>query len=175
MEKWKQIKEFEGYYEVSNYGRVRSLPRIIKTKNGKTRDLKGKFLNFKLHWTGYHNVFLSKNGEKSYVGVHRLVAIHFIDNPNNLDIVNHINEKRNLNHYSNLEWVSHGENLAHNGAFQRGREKVKRKVYQYTVEGVLVRTFSYAGATSVEGFNSNMVTQVCLAYKKTHKGFIWRY
>ena len=92
MEEWKIVKGYEGYYEVSNYGRVRSLPRTIKTRDGQTRNLKGKLLSSKTHHTGYNNIFLSKNGEKKYIGVHRLVAIHFIENPDNLEIVNHINE-----------------------------------------------------------------------------------
>ncbi len=175
MEQWKMIENFQGYYMISNYGGVWSLPRAIKTKNGQTRELKGKLLSYTTHGTGYNNVYLSKNGVKTYVGVHRLVAIHFVDNPQNKEIVNHKNEIRNDNHYLNLEWVTHGENLAHNGAFQKGREKIKKKVYQYSLDGELINVYSYAGATAEDGFTPNAVTQVCCGFKGSHKGYHWRY
>lgn len=98
---WKDIKDFEGLYQVSNFGRVRSL------KFGKERLLKcgGN--------TGYYKVELWKNGKKCDKQVHRLVADAFIDNPNNLECVNHINGIKIDNRVENLEWITCKENTIH--------------------------------------------------------------
>lgn len=173
---WKPLKGYEKLYEISNFGRRKRLDNTIIDINGIERHFKEKILiNNANNSAGYVNVTLTKNGIKSIFSQHRLVAEHFVNNPRNLNIVNHIDEDRANNHASNLEWVTHAENLAHRGAFQRGREKIKKKVYQYDLENNLVGHYSYAGETKLDDFNSNLITQVCLGYKKTHKNFIWSY
>jgi DNA-binding XRE family transcriptional regulator len=100
MENWKSIKNYEGLYEVSNLGRVRSLKS-------------DKFLIPRLSKKGYHRVGFWKNNKGKDFYIHRLVAIYFIENPNNLEEVNHKDGDKSNNHFSNLEWYSHKENMSH--------------------------------------------------------------
>ncbi len=112
MENWKSIKGYEGLYEISDHGRVKSLDARCYGKikvNKKDKD-------------GYDKVWLSKNSKKKPYFVHRLVAIHFIDNPENKPIVNHIDGVKDNNHVSNLEWATRSENDIH--AFKLGLRRV---------------------------------------------------
>ena len=110
MEIWKPIKYFEGYYEVSNLGRIRSLAREIINCNGKKIHLKGKILKSNKHPEGYILVYLSKNSKSKTFRVHRLVAEAFISNPDNKPCIDHINCIRDDNRAENLRWVTHSEN-----------------------------------------------------------------
>ena len=110
---WTPIKGFEGIYQVSNLGEVRSRPRKITEKNsGKINFLPGRVLKQKNH-NGYRSVNLSKGGIfKSYT-IHRLVATGFIDNPNNYPIINHIDFNKSNNRVDNLEWCDYKHNALH--------------------------------------------------------------
>lgn len=110
MERWQPIKEYEGLYEVSDKGRVRSLKR--KTTNG-------KILKPVLDKDGYLLVSLSKNNHKAHKRVHRLVAETFIENPNNYPVVNHKDECKQNNNVENLEWCTIQYNTLYNGANYR--------------------------------------------------------
>ena len=121
------------------------------------------------------NVRLTKNGIATNHSVHRLVAELFVDNPHNHNVVNHIDENRSNNKAENLEWTTHAKNLAHKGAFQRGREKIKKKIFKYSLDNEFIRTYAYAKEVLNDGYRPNSVTQVCLGYKNTHYGFYWRY
>ena len=99
---WKPIKDFEGYYEVSNIGRVRSL-------NYK-RTGKGKILKNIEDYKGYLEVVLTKNGKRKQFKVHRLVAEAFIPNPENKPCIDHINTIKSDNRVENLRWVTYKEN-----------------------------------------------------------------
>ena len=99
---WKPIKDFEGYYEVSNIGRVRSL-------NYK-RTGKGKILKNIEDYKGYLEVVLTKNGKRKQFKVHRLVAEAFIPNPENKPCIDHINTVKSDNRVENLRWVTYKEN-----------------------------------------------------------------
>lgn len=107
MEKeiWKEIEEFGGNYSVSSEGRVRS-NGLLKGKNSKVRILKTE-----LSKKGYLRVGLVKDGKQKKYLVHRLVAIAFLDNPNNLPDVNHKNECKTDNRLINLEWMSRRDNM----------------------------------------------------------------
>lgn len=109
---WLPIKGFEGTYEVSNLGRVRSIDRIVYFKNSKgSRHYIGKILRQKYH-NGYAYVNLNINKKLSVLPVHRLVAKHFIKNPDNLPVVNHKDGVKSNNFYWNLEWTtSQGNNI----------------------------------------------------------------
>lgn len=107
------IRGYEGYYQVSNYGNVRSLDRVIKEKTGKTQTLKGRILKQRINPGGYHYIELGKNGTKATFAVHQLVAQAFLSNPNKKPIVNHIDGNRLNNSLSNLEWATYSENLEH--------------------------------------------------------------
>ena len=104
-ENWKEIKEFGGNYSVSSEGRVRS-NGLLKGKNSKIRILKTEMSK-----KGYLRVGLVKDGKQKKYLVHRLVAIAFLDNPNNLPEVNHRNEIKTDNRVENLEWMSRRDNM----------------------------------------------------------------
>lgn len=113
MESWKPIKGYEGYYEISNFGNVRSLDRKVKGKNGKFQSLKGKNLKTPPGKPGYPTVSLQINNIPKTFAVHRLVAKHFIPKVQGKDVVNHIDGNKTNNHHKNLEWVTHSENHMH--------------------------------------------------------------
>jgi hypothetical protein len=124
LEIWKDVKSFEGIYQVSNLGRVKSLSRnfILKGKvnNLHTRVVKEKILK-PLNIQGYMRVVLCKNRIKKNFQVHRLVALHFIDNPENKSHVNHKDCVKDNNNVINLEWCTPSENSRHameNGLFE---------------------------------------------------------
>lgn len=110
---WKDIEGFEGYYQISNYGRVASLPRYIENSNRHTtyRILSNSDKN--LSKTSYPSVSLHKEGQITYCDVHRLVAKYFVPNPNNLNEVNHKDGDKSNNYFENLEWCTHKENINH--------------------------------------------------------------
>lgn len=127
-EKWKYIEGFRGIYQVSNLGNVRSIDRVIKCKNGAKKVVKGQILSSRDDNKGYNQVDLYKNGIRTTIKIHRLVAIAFLKNPNNLPVVNHINSLRNDNRVENLEWVTFSENNFH--AYKYGRRRNKEKIYR---------------------------------------------
>ena len=107
IEIWKDIKDYEGLYQVSNLGRVKSLDRIVKdTTKDRTQTLKGREIKTTDNGNGYKLVCLTKNSIRKNKYVHRLVAETFIPNPDNLKEVNHKDLNKNNNSVCNLEWVS---------------------------------------------------------------------
>src|SRR5699024_2384349 len=110
---WTPIKDFEGIYEVSNHGRVKSLSRKINTGRGGYRILPEIIKTLKTDKDGYLETSLSKNGLKKHVSIHRLVAEAFLHNPENKEQVNHKDGDKKNNHVSNLEWVTAQENQTH--------------------------------------------------------------
>jgi len=110
-ELWQEIDGYEGYYEVSNFGRVRSVDRYITKSNGVTQLRKGKIKTQTDNTDGYSTVNLSKDGKDTRVGVHILVANAFVDGKMDGYEVNHIDFDRHNNHFSNLEWLSHHDNV----------------------------------------------------------------
>lgn len=103
---WKSIKGYEGYYEVSNLGRVRSVDREVLDKNGRHQFKKGVIMKTREDRQGYVMVALSIGRKYSNKCVHRLVAEAFIPNPDNLPQVNHKNEVKSDNIPENLEWCT---------------------------------------------------------------------
>lgn len=112
IEIWKDILDYEGLYQISNFGNVKALERYVNIR-GKRALLKEKFLKFDDSNLGYQRVTLSKNGKTKRFSVHRLVALHFLDKVEGKDIVNHLDNNPSNNHVSNLEWCTHQENMLH--------------------------------------------------------------
>ena len=106
---WKPIEGYEGLYEVSSYGRIKSLERY-RSNNGGIQLIKERIMK-PLDYNGYKNVLLWKNGSKKKEYVHRLVAKAFLSNPDNLKEVNHKDENPSNNMVENLEWCSHRYNM----------------------------------------------------------------
>lgn len=130
MEIWKEVKGFEGYYEVSNFGNVKSLNRTITDKNGVKYNRKEILLKQVTNRLGYKVVTLQKNGKRYFNIVHRLVAIAFIDNPNKLKEVNHIDFDKSNNSLDNLEWCSRSYNINHYFSNKKTTSKYKGVSYQ---------------------------------------------
>lgn len=114
MELWKPIKGYEGFYEVSNTGKVRSLDREIKVFHG-SYVMKGRELKPSFGSSGYLQVGLSKFGKTKIFMIHRIVAKTFVDNDNTKCkiAVNHIDGDKTNNNSDNLEWVSYSDNQKH--------------------------------------------------------------
>lgn len=115
------LYDLTGLYQVSNYGRVKSLDRL--DSNG--HKLKEKILKIKPDKKGYKQAVLHKNGNRIVVSVHRLVAMAFIDNPNNYPVVNHKDENPSNNHVDNLEWCT----ISYNTQYSRYKYTCNNRVY----------------------------------------------
>ena len=120
---WKDIDEAIGIYQISNFGRVKSLKRTCMTYQG-PRTVPEKILNINYDKDGYIQVGLKVNGKQLSRRVHRLIAIAFIPNPKNKTTVNHINGIKTDNRIENLEWATFGENNMH--ACQTGLRTSKK-------------------------------------------------
>ena len=110
---WKEIPGYEGYFEVSNLGNFRSMDRMVKYKNGGLRKYPGKPLKVEQMQDGYQRIVLMKESIKKRYMCHRLVALTFIENPNDLPQVNHKDGVRNNNTVDNLEWCNELQNAQH--------------------------------------------------------------
>jgi NUMOD4 motif/HNH endonuclease len=128
---WMAIPDYEGYYEVSSMGRVRSLPRI----SHRGFKLKGKIIKGSPNQDGYLHLRLWKDGAKEIFRVHRLVALAFIRNPENKPRVNHIDNNRSNNALSNLEWATHQEDVDHKCRQNRQNRPVGEKNYFWGKKG----------------------------------------
>lgn len=166
MEQWKEISGYEGLYEVSDMGNVRSL------KFGKEKILKP--------WKsgmGYLKVDLCKDGQCKSITVHRLIAEAFIPNPQGLETVNHKDEDKTNNVASNLEWMSQKDNLNYGTRTKRAAEAHSKPVQMFDKStGELLATFpSLREAERVTGINQSNISQCCLGKYKSAGGYIWKY
>ena len=161
---WKPVLGYEGHYQVSNFGRVKSI------RFGKERILK-PFTNK----DGYLLVTLSKNGTHKKFQVHRLVALHFLPNPDNLPEVNHKDENKLNNNAENLEWCNRKFNINYGTRNKRIGKSNSKKVLQYTLDGEFVREWESTAECERNGYNHGAVSDCCRGKRKTHKDFIWRY
>lgn len=126
LEIWKDIPEYEGYYAISNMGRVKSHLRIVHKSNGKIMTFKSKILSLNKHYkNGYLSVYLRVFDKYERKSIHRLVALMFLDSVDENLEVNHIDSDKNNNKFTNLEWVSRRENQCH-------MAKRKPKTSKYT-------------------------------------------
>lgn len=169
---WKPIKGYESLYEISNLGNVRSL---VTNRNLKPIHSKN----------GYYTVGLSKNGNVKLMTIHRLVALHFVTNPNpnEFNIVNHKDENKLNNVYTNLEWCTLSYNFSYGTAQQRANAK-KRNLFNtkhskpiegYDDEGNVIYSFSSLMEGHRNGFDFRLVSACCLGKRSFHKGLHWRF
>ena len=147
MEEWKWIEGYEDEYKISNHGRIKSFKGNKEKIMTLKRDGKDRYLM----------IALSKLGEVKYYLVHRLVAMAFIHNPNNLPQVNHIDGNTKNNHIKNLEWVTGAENIHH--AYENNLIKIERGVLQLDlISGKIVREYkSITEASEVTGINKSTI------------------
>jgi hypothetical protein len=159
MEIWKVIKQTPNY-EVSNLGSIRKI--------GTTKILKGSLCGKRNGKYRYSKHGLINDAERIFNLSHRIVAMTFIDNPNNYAQVNHIDENTFNNCVSNLEWVSNQQNSRHSN---------KRKINQLSLDGNVIKTYEGLFEIGDAGFDKPKVCEVLSSkYKRQiHKGYKWKY
>jgi len=183
---WKDIPGYEGFYQISNLGKVRSLNRYVKSKNNSIKLLKSKRMTISIYDVGYEYICLSKKGKRIKHKIHRLVALAFIPNPNNKPEVNHINGIKHDNNYLNLEWATSSENQQH--AYRTGlqipqknvRTGIKnsnsKQVLKYDLHGELLDEYECARiAAEKHMVATSSITESCRTGKIKVRGFVWKY
>lgn len=190
-EVWRSVKDYEGLYEVSNWGRVRSLGMYTNVCGGGKRWLAGRVLKPGKHRNGYVTVNLCKNGVQVCFSVHRLVGMAFPDlvgwtedakgRPFEELQINHKNEvDKTDNRVENLEWCTAKYNMNYGTAIERKTKlqtngKLAKTVYQCTPDGELVRVWPSTAECGRNGFSAGNVSLACLGVYRQYKGFIWSY
>lgn len=178
METWKPVVGYEGLYEVSDMGRVKTL----HYKGGKEE----RILCEKKHLDGYLFVELYKNGSKKPITIHRLVATAFIENPNNFPCINHKDENKANNKAENLEWCTWKYNVNYSIArrkernpqirFTRNGRKRFRRIVQVDLDGNIVKTWQDSRTIFLETNMSDWaISQCCVGKQKTAYGYKWHY
>lgn len=179
---WRDIHEYEGLYQVSNLGKIKSL-NYNHTK-------KEKILVLANSSTGYKVTVLSKSGKTKTINVHRLVAEAFIPNPNNLPCINHKDGNKINNCFDNLEWCTYSHN--NKEAFRLGLRKppwegkkgskhnCSKKINQYDLEGNLINEFGSITEASKLFFSLSKrpdknISETIRGKSKTAFGYIWKY
>ena len=184
IEEWRDIKGYDGLYQVSDWGRVKSLERKELFSNGKKlceRNRKEKIMKLKTDKYGYLQVTLSKKGKQISYTVHRLVAEAFIANPENKPQIDHISTIRTENFVENLRWCTTKENannpisLVNKSVRLINRKDQAKKVYQYTLDGKLVKVWPSVAECGRNGFYKDKIWSCCNGKRKTHKGYKWSY
>ena len=170
-EEWKDIKGYEGLYQVSNLGNIKRLESIVETGNIKY-SRKTKYYEHLLkpsnHSAGYKVVKLHKRDKY----VHRLVAEAFIENPKNKPFVNHIDGNKTNNNVNNLEWCTQKQNVIH--AFNNDLIKTRKMVYQLDKKNNLIRTWNSV-SEAINATKIKHISSACTGRRKTAGGYIWRY
>ena len=188
IEIWKPVVGYEGVYEISSFGRIRSLDRITsyisRTQEGKeystTHTHKGKLMKQHNNHFGYKVIALCIDGKYKTYMVHRLVAEAFIPNPNNYPVVNHKDENKQNNCVENLEWCTQQYNINYgSGNIRRIDTRNQNKSYhyqrevgQYTLDGVLIKKYPSASDT---GYCRESIRDCCNGRQKTAYGYKWGY
>lgn len=168
---WKDIPGYEGLYKVSNLGNVLSLNNYRRSNS--------KILKQHISKSGYHSVVLSKNQIKKTYRVHRLVAMVFIPNPDNLPFINHKDENKANNCVDNLEWCTDDYNRHYGTMFLRAKlSNIKsrgRKVACYNLKGEFIKEYEYINQAKIDGHDRSGIIPVCKGFRNTYHCLIWKY
>lgn len=186
---WKDIKGYEGLYQISNLGNVKKIKNKKYNINKKEVEEKeiNKYISIGKHKLGYKNVKLTdKNGIRKNLFLHRIIAEAFIENPNNFNIINHKDGDKSNNDINNLEWTSQKDNVNHawkNGLCENVRKvcaingrKKSKKIIQKNKNGEVIKVWNSTMDIERElGILHNNITSCCKHYNRTAGGFIWEY
>ena len=172
LEEWKVIPGYEGMYEASSKGNIRSLDREIKDKNGHIRHQKGKVIRTYYDKRGYKRCYLCKDGDNKELLVHQLVAKAFIPNPNNYKMINHKDETHDNNCVENLEWCDAKYNNNYGTLKQRLSELKKKKIICITDGN---KFNSVNEAAEFYGIDRRLISGVLSKAKKTTYGKVFIY
>jgi len=181
---WKDVPDYEGLYQVSNLGRVKSLERTRKGNGGSICKVKEKLLSLKIDKYGYVCYTLCKDGRLFYFTAHRLVALAFIDNPNpySFNQINHIDGNKRNNTSQNLEWcdAKHNQNEAVRLGLRGGKPYKPRvdssKIDQIDLIGNLIKRYdNLAQAERENGISKTAICNCLNRRSKTSSGFFWKY
>lgn len=173
MEEWRDVKGYEGLYQVSNMGRVKSLG------NGNSNNSKEKILKPGKDKKGYLIVIICKNGKRKTCKVHRIVAEAFIPNYDNKYEIDHINCIRDDNRVKNIRLCSHKENMnnpktikCESECHKGNRNKLSKKVICIEINEI----FNSTGEAARElGINKSHISDCCNGKRKTTGGYHWKY
>jgi hypothetical protein len=168
-EEFRDVEEYKGLYQVSNYGRVKRLSKMVNTsiKNSKFRCLKEKILKSLNNGKNYLSVTLVKENNVKYCKVHRLVAQAFLKKDDFKDFINHKDYNRENNRVDNLEWCTsqYNNEYSHN-----------KHIYQKDLNNKIIKKWeSIIKASKALRINSNNITTCCKGRRKTAGGYMWEY
>lgn len=162
-EEWRDVVGYEGLYQVSSEGRVKSLKRKGRRKE--------RILKHQIDRNGYLRLNLCAGGKSRLFFVHRLVCQAFHENPDNNPCVNHIDENKTNNAASNLEWCTYEENNNHGTR----NERASKPVGQYSLEGKLIKLWpSLTEVKRQTGFDQGNISEAANGKRKQAYGFIWK-
>lgn len=183
LELWIPIPNYEGVYEISSFGRVRSLDRTI-IRNGVESHIKGTIMRTHDNGHGYLAVVFKKNGITKSFYIHRLVASAFVPNPNGYKEINHIDEDKKNNNANNLEWCTRIYNLTYGNRINIIANKkinhpcCSRRVACYSLTNALIKEYpSAAEAARQTGIKASSIINCCRntrGIKKVHN-LIFKY
>lgn len=174
IELWKDIPGYEGLYQVSNTGKVKSLERKVKKWDGE-RTIPETILKPDSNH-GYERVNLRKNNVYKHYLVHRLVAQAFVPNPHNYPQVNHIDEVKTSNNAANLEWCDQEYNVNWGTCLNRRAVTQGKIVQQFTFDGVLVAEYwSAQEAARQTGYSQGDISNCCRGIYKYAYNYVWKY
>ena len=169
--KWKDIKGYEGLYQVNNLGRVKSLDRIDSIG----RKIKGISIKPQISKKGYLQISLCKDGHQKTCKIHRLVAEAFIPNPKNKPQVNHLDENKENNRTDNLEWCTNEENANWGTSTERTARANSHGVYAIDKNGVYNHYNSESEASRMLNISVYSINAVVRKrhHRKSYKGYVF--
>lgn len=177
-EEWRDVPGYEGYYQVSSLGRVKSLDRMVTMRNGVTRITHGRMMK-EVNGNGagnYRAVPLSMNGKIQRHLIHRLVALAFIPNPEGLPEINHKDEDKTNNRVDNLEWCDRQYNNTYGTVRFRTAITQGKSVIQKNKDGTIVTAWPSEGmAAACLGIAQGSISSCCRGLTSTAGGFVWEF
>lgn len=168
---WKDIENYDGLYQISNTGRIKSLRKTSVSKDKKWHIMKP------FATRGYFYIKLRDlNGRDKSFPVHRLVASAFLPNPNGYKEVNHKDENKQNNSVENLEWCTRAYNMAYGSARVRQGVSCGRPVYQMTPSGIRIAIYASSEiAGKINGIDSSSIHKCCNRCRESAGGYLWAF